>query len=93
MNADKVRRQAVEVVWVDACSDREGWQPVGGEKAAPMSQKVHSIGYVTAQTKAYIQLAQSVDDEMSMSAERITIPMGCVKSIVRAHSGRQRRKP
>lgn len=78
----KAKRIRVEVIWVDACSDREGWQMRGDVRAQPKHQVIHTIGYLLERTKNYVHLAQSVDLELEMSAERITVPMGCVKKIV-----------
>jgi hypothetical protein len=79
----KFRR--VEVEWVDAASDRTGWQPIAGEHAAkPVRVVIHTIGYVIVRNAEHIQLAQSVSEDGDQSAERITIPAGVIVRVRRA---------
>ena len=72
------KRVRVEVHWIDACSDREGWHTMTAQHAQPLRQEIYTVGYLLRRTDEYIQVAQSMDKENHMSAERITIPAGCV---------------
>jgi len=76
-----MRRKGVEVTWVDAASDRNGWQPHGAKDAQPSQQVIHTIGYLLEKTDRYVHLAQSISEEMDQTSERITIPAGCVIQI------------
>jgi len=78
-----MRRHGVEVTWVDAASDRNGWQPIGDEEAKPTQQVIYTIGYLLEKTDRYVHLAQSISESMDQTAERITIPAGCVLSMRR----------
>jgi len=75
------KRVPVEIHWIDACSDREGWHVMDAPQAQPSKQEIFTIGYILQRTDEYIQVAQSVDAEGHMSAERITIPAGCVLKV------------
>jgi len=76
-----MRRHSVEVAWVDAASDRNGWQSVGSHEAKPSQQVIYTVGYLLEKNDRYVHLAQSVSEQMDQTAERITIPAGCVLTI------------
>jgi hypothetical protein len=81
--ARRTKYRVVEVVWTDTASDRQGWQPVDNEHSQPLTPEMRSVGYFLKRTKRFVHICQSVAPGMEQTAERLTIPAGCVVSVRR----------
>lgn len=69
----------VEVIWLDAASDPQGWEAVE-TMAEVAAEEVWTVGFLVKESANALLIASSVCKEKTCNS-RMTIPRGMVKSM------------
>ncbi len=76
--------KAYVVSWLDALSLKVEWQEIGTVdiKATKLAQLSMTVGFVVAQDKETVVLAQNRNIGSGLYSDLFAIPIGCIRRVV-----------
>jgi len=81
---NELLRNLVEIKWSDSKADDATWEYFDDLKPL-MPVQCHSVGYLLEDKKDYKTIVQSISHNQILG--RISIPVGCIESIVDLRKG------